>query len=83
MNVKDLLNLNIPLNPQHNPRYFTSTGMLRLRWWPLMGLGIYAVPLIFCNLLILGSVMSGDYGRGVEYWWPLHWPLKLLLGWGG
>lgn len=39
-------------------------------------MGIYFVPLFVLNLWVGLSIVNGY--TGVEYWGPVHWPLKLL-----
>lgn len=58
---------------------FTGSGMIRIRWWPLAALVAYVLMCVVVSILIFIAAISG-VGGPIDYWAPLHWPLKLFLG---
>ncbi|MCW9054533.1 MAG: hypothetical protein OQJ98_00950 [Candidatus Pacebacteria bacterium] len=61
-----------------NDLFFTETRMLRIRWWLPVALAAYLAICTFYSTLAFWSLTMGD--TNIEYWAPLHWPLKLVFG---
>jgi len=51
--------------------FVTDSGMLRIRWWPLAGFGLY----LGYNAVVLAMVMAGAKGHADPF---LHAPIYWL-----
>ncbi|MBP6946433.1 MAG: hypothetical protein KBB46_04080 [Candidatus Pacebacteria bacterium] len=54
-------------------KFFTESGMIRIRWWPLLPPLAY----VALNAVALGMIILGAGGRPDPFW---HAPLYFMFG---